>query len=512
MKKILSMLLVIVMAISLFAGCGKNDTPAPQGTEAPVSTEPSPTHDMPENQVLITGVFYRTKNGKAVLLNAETGAFILQNSLDDFADIYDFSIAQIELETMPETFPAEVTVKSCTLIAQAASSDEMDAVNDLFIAIIDMGYEPASIGTIIDGDGIYLYTTPYDVITTIVDAVAEEEENTMFSPLSLNFALGMAANGVNEEFKQSFENYFGMTIEDYNKYVQYYTNNAAPWFGDTVVDIANSIWVRNPLTLQDDFAQLMSIYYNAEVNARDFDMNFVDEVNKWCAEKTHDMIPSVLGEPPLSDTLLINALYFDGKWDVAYDEEDVRETNFTTIDGETVTVDGMYGSEETFYMENDYATAFAKYYSDYRYAFIGILPKDEGDFQLVDLDIESLMEADNMEMTEVTSMIPKFEFKNGYSLLALLEKIGLPVAQMTFPNITNDTALTISDIIQHTAVEVSETGTRAAAVTVIEMDAMAAPLETEPKTVILDRPFAFMIYDMENQTPLFVGKVTNPVV
>lgn len=507
MKRIISLLLVMAMSVLLFVGCGKTNAPIPDPT---VETEEPFVHET-NDRILATGVFYRTENKGFVLIDKDKGAFILKNDAETFATFSDFSVVQIELDAMPESYPAEVSIKHGELIAQGAKEEELAATTTFMDQLKELGYAPAEMGTFISTE-TDLYVTPYETITTIVDELAVTGENTMFSPLSLNFALGMAANGVDEEFKKEFENYFGMTIEQYNAYVQHYINTAAPWYNETVVDIANSIWLRNPATLQDEYAQLMDIYYKAEANTRDFDMTLVDEVNKWCAEKTHDMIPVVLGEPPMSSVLLINALYFEGKWENGYDEDQVSDVEFTTSNGETISVEGMYDTEETFYMENDNATAFAKYYNDGRYAFVGVLPKEEGEFTLTDLDLESLMDAGAMEYVEVHSMIPKFKFNNAHSLLDLLNKVGLPVDTMSFSNIT-EAPLTITDVRQHTAVELDEEGTRAAAVTIVEMDGMAAPIEPqEIKEVILDRPFAFMIYDMENQTPLFVGKVGNPTL
>lgn len=508
MKKVVSLILVLALAISLLAACGKQESPADPSMTEPQTTEPPFVHDMPDN-AFITGVFYRSESGQAIVLSPEHGTFILTNDLEDFAQVSDFAVVTFELDAVPDVTPAQVAAQNPTLTSQAANEEQMTAVDTLLTSMIDAGYEPATIGTIIDSNS-HLYVTPYDAITTILDTLAAEEGNTMFSPLSMNFALGMAANGTSDEFKTKFENYFGMSIEDYNGYVQNYMQNASPWFGETVVDIANSIWLQQPLSLQDRYLDLMEIYYDAEVQSRDFNEAFVEEVNKWCADKTHNMIPAVLGEPPTSQALLINALYFEGKWDVAYEEYQVRDTEFTTNTGDVVTVDGMATCEETFYMENENATAFAKYYKDMRYAFVGILPKNDGDFKLADLDIESLMEADNMEFTEVASMIPKFKFNNAHPMLELLEKIGLPVEGMPLDKMA-DAALFITDVRQYTAVDVDETGTRAAAVTVVEADGAIMPNDEElPKEVILNRPFAFMIYDMENQTPLFVGKVVNP--
>ena len=68
--------------------------------------------------------------------------------------------------------------------------------------------------------------------------------------------------------------------------------------------------------------------------------------------------------------------------------------------------------------------------------------------------------------------------------------------------------LYISDILQKTSLELDEYGTRASAVT--SEITYGAPLPREERYVRLDRPFAFMIYDSEEDQVVFLGKVTEP--
>ena len=65
----------------------------------------------------------------------------------------------------------------------------------------------------------------------------------------------------------------------------------------------------------------------------------------------------------------------------------------------------------------------------------------------------------------------------------------------------------ISDVIHKTHIEVDESGTRAAAVTAIEIKAGAVP---DPYQVILDRPFVYAIVDTANMLPVFIGTMTEP--
>ena len=67
--------------------------------------------------------------------------------------------------------------------------------------------------------------------------------------------------------------------------------------------------------------------------------------------------------------------------------------------------------------------------------------------------------------------------------------------------------LKIDDVIHKTFIEVAEAGTRAAAVTVVTMAPTAMMPTGEPKTVILDRPFLYMIVDNETDLPIFIGTV-----
>ena len=58
--------------------------------------------------------------------------------------------------------------------------------------------------------------------------------------------------------------------------------------------------------------------------------------------------------------------------------------------------------------------------------------------------------------------------------------------------------------------QIDEKGTKAAAVTVVEMnDECAAVIPEDYKTVILDRPFLYMLIDTETNMPFFIGTVAD---
>ncbi|MBQ5955874.1 MAG: serpin, partial [Firmicutes bacterium] len=63
----------------------------------------------------------------------------------------------------------------------------------------------------------------------------------------------------------------------------------------------------------------------------------------------------------------------------------------------------------------------------------------------------------------------------------------------------------ISRVIHKTFISVAEQGTKAGAATLVEMTEGCALPEEEPKEVILNRPFVYMLVDCESWTPFFIG-------
>lgn len=78
-----------------------------------------------------------------------------------------------------------------------------------------------------------------------------------------------------------------------------------------------------------------------------------------------------------------------------------------------------------------------------------------------------------------------------------------------FSGMTGNRDLFIADVIHKTFVSVDEAGTEATAATAVVMLPTAMPPE-EPVEVTVNRPFVFLIHDIETGSILFVGRVVNP--
>lgn len=341
-------------------------------------------------------------------------------------------------------------------------------------------------------------------------------KNIMFSPTSLNFALGMIAEGAKGETKEILDDYLGTNdfaayAKEYLDKIKAYNTEDESYGYQSKVKIADAVWVDNGLTLQEKFKNTVSDSFGAEVEAVDFSAaeKTCDVINSWCDKNTEGLIPKIITPDLINDNTglcLTNSLYFESgwsgePWNVSDTEESFGEkekTKYMTCTGDR-------------YYENDKATAFGRDYAN-GLSFIGILPNDEGDFHLEELDIGGLLKS-NPEYDEVDCKMPKLNFETSTVLNDMLSSLGLDnlfSSNADFSGIA-DQNVNVDTILQKTKLELDENGTKAAAVTAVTMECMSAAVENEPiiKTVELTRPFAFLIYDRSNDEILFIGKVTS---
>ncbi|MBE5957249.1 MAG: hypothetical protein E7254_00090 [Lachnospiraceae bacterium] len=343
----------------------------------------------------------------------------------------------------------------------------------------------------------------------LIDSL-DKGDNILVSPTSLNMALGMVANGADDEARAELEKYLGKTVAENNKYSLDLINRKS----DVLMSLNNSFWYRKGMLPMDSFKKALSDYYKAETNSTPMDASTVDDINNWVADKTDDMIKKLVDTKDVdinTQSILVNALLFDAKWTRQFDPSDTYDRSFTDFDGKKNTV-SMMNITENIYYENDYATAFEKTYGkEGDYSFIGILPKKSGKFALKNLEIKKLL--DTKTSNKVKVGLPKFEYDWKDTLNETLKKQGLEKIfdrnNLHFDRILVDDPLYVSKIIQACKIQVGEEGTKAAAATaLIAKDTCIMPVEGL-KEVILDRPFAYLIKDNKTGEILFMGKVTS---
>ena len=263
-----------------------------------------------------------------------------------------------------------------------------------------------------------------------------------------------------------------------------------------------------------DWLNTLSEYYGTgvqQMNLSGDSANSARAINAWVEDRTGGHIKDLVDAESVaaSRLLLVNAVYFNASWPVEFSEGRTAPGPFTLLDGSTVDVPTMSGSVAAYSATGDGFFVADLPYSD-RSLTLTIVVPDAGRFAEVlgGLDTATL---DTVVAAETGSdscevNLPSFEVSSKPDLNAALQSMGLgPAYGGAYPGINDE--LTVQSIRQQGFVSVNETGTEAAAATVVEMGLGSEPPPCEP--IVIDRPFFYLIREVGGAV-LFTGVVTDP--
>ncbi len=356
-----------------------------------------------------------------------------------------------------------------------------------------------------------------------LNSLMPEDENYMFSPLSIKLALAMTANGANGDTYTEIADALGINISEYNEYARELIDKYAD-YEDLSLEIANSIWLNSDYTdeqgtsykdvaFKPSFTDTAGQYFDAAADIVGND-NAVSEINSWISGKTHEKITEIIQDNKFL-AALINSVYFKGEWQSKFNEYSTYEEEFTNRDGSVSAVQMMHKGISPFgYYEDDSFSMVELDYSGSSVSMYIALPKEGLDRQ----DIDYTAYIDKAETTVLRLSIPKFTFDYSDSLVDELKTLGMELAfdpnnadfSKMFDNIPALSNVYINDVIHKTHIDVDENGTEAAAVTASVMvgATSASPIDTVIEFKA-DRPFTFIIYDRDSSEVLFMGEVSD---
>ena len=338
----------------------------------------------------------------------------------------------------------------------------------------------------------------------------EGESRKMISPFSIYVALSMLADGADGDTLAQLDELLGLTAEERNAYL-------AGWLQDlednTSFTNADSVWINEKLrsNVPKDFLDICAQYYKSAVFSTPMDDSTVEDVNAWVKAKTRNMIDKLIDKiSPLTATILMNAISFDAKWEEEFDEEKTRKYDFMKEDDSIEAVDMMFGDQTGGYLENALAYGFIKQYKGGEFSYIALLPKRWNEVSLDQLlaslspeSVRSLV--DNQYDREMRIGIPKYEAEYSIELSDVLQQLGVTDAfDEGKANLSRmiknfDHNVFVDKVNHKTFISMDEKGTKAAAVTEVEVKWLSGP-----EWVVLDHPFVYIIVD-SNGLPIFLG-------
>lgn len=352
----------------------------------------------------------------------------------------------------------------------------------------------------------------------------DKQENMIYSPLSIKYALKMLQEGASDNTYTQIEEIVG------NSNLPTYRNI------ENTLSLANGIFIRDTYYqyVKDNYKDILVNKYNAEIRQDEFQS--AKNANEWIEEKTFGKIENMLNDDivtnPDLQMLLINALAIDMEWKNQFDENDTNGRKFYLADGTEMIATMMSresSSDDISYYMGDDITAITidlKEYEETQLEFMALMPNTNLE-QYVDSltmdNIEEITQKLNLASNTKAGVkinIPKFEFDYDLNLKDDLIKLGITDAfngnLANFSNMADlertQKNLYVSDALHKANIEFSEEGVKAAAVTVFGMmDVTSIGVEKEiPIEINIDNPFVFLIRDKNTNEIWFVGTVYEP--
>lgn len=357
-----------------------------------------------------------------------------------------------------------------------------------------------------------------DIFKKVLDN-SEESENILISPLSISSALSMTLNGANGATRDSMLKALrmnGLTPEVINNSYKNLSASLLNVDKRVLISLANSVWTEKNFVVKKPFIDILTQSYDAESKSFDIaDPQVPGMVNNWIESKTNGLIKNMLdGLDPNTVMLLINAIYFKGKWNSQFDKEKTVNESFYKPGGVTSQVPMMKQTSDYKIYNGEGFTIAELPYGQGNFVMDVILPADnKGIKDIIPLiNDNSLKEwLDNMGARKTDLTFPKFKYGFKKELKDILTDMGMGIAFSDiadFSNIAN-IALQISFVLHQAFIENNEEGTEAAAATIVGIVTTAAP--GGPFVLKIDHSFLYIIRETTTNSILFMGRLADPL-
>ena len=382
------------------------------------------------------------------------------------------------------------------------------------------------------------------------------DKNILVSPFSIASALALVLSGTTKD--SSCEAEFQTTLS-------VTSHKDLPLLSQTVLQSssgnvkngvqftsANGIWVKE--SVKSEFVQTAKNLHSAIASSLP---ETFDSIDKFISQETNGHISNMLEGPidPLTQAILVNAVYFKGSWKEQFDPihttEGLFHSNIESGENENFSrrakfmfasrqmnvgqkLDELAGATMVLLDYENNVTGrntkqkFQRNQNDDKHEFsaLFILPPENNEKSMEDV-IQSLLSLTKKSSTSLGKIIeqklhyrkidlklPRFKISWGVeSLKSYLKQLGIKSAfednskEAMFSKISDDPSLHLDDVYHKSVMEVSEEGTEAAAATVAIMKARSMPMPSPQIT--FDRPFIMIVLHVPTMTPLFITKINH---
>jgi len=364
----------------------------------------------------------------------------------------------------------------------------------------------------------------------LYQALKQEDGNLFYSPYSISLALAMTYAGARGETAQQMADTLHYQLDQSALHAAFNSlDMELAMRGEGAkgkdeegfrLNVVNAIWGQKDYKFLSDYLDLLAENYGAGLRILDF-INDPDQsrevINQWVSDQTEGRIKDLIPEgsiTPLTRLVLTNAIYFNAAWKSPFQPEATVNGPFHLVNGTDVNAAMMKQTGSFKYADGDNFQAIELPYDGQELSMVIFLPA-AGQFTAFE-EAMTYQQINNIITQKIGNQyvaltMPKFEFESEFGLKETLIGMGMvePFQNSAdFSGISTQSDLHIDDVVHKAFVSVDEAGTEAAAASAIIVGTTSMP--PEPVIVTLDRPFIFLIRDIQTGTILFVGRVLNP--
>jgi len=347
----------------------------------------------------------------------------------------------------------------------------------------------------------------------------QEDGNLFFSPYSISLGLAMVYTGSHGKTEEQMASVLHFEFAPYD---------LPPVFGalhselvgrgnrNFQLHLANSLWWQEGYALRQIYLDTLRKRLGATLEPLNFSTTPEKSratINEWVSRYSKGKIKELLPQgsiTSLTRLILANAIYFRATWKERFNADFTSDSPFHLLGGGQVTVPMMEQITPFAYTATGGVQAVELPYIGEQFSMVVLLPA-RGQFEAFASSLTADRVADILEhlSTEMVQVyMPRLEFRSSFELASVLEVLGMKDAfilgRAYFRGMALTRELFLGDLYHQTVVSVDENGTYAVAGTAGDMVWPDVP------TVRLNRPFIFLIRDIETNTILFIGQVTDP--
>lgn len=343
-----------------------------------------------------------------------------------------------------------------------------------------------------------------------------QAQNPVLSPVSAYLALSMAGAGASGATRDEFCDVLGADM----------VSLSGQLMDDLPLSMANAAWIDERFLVTDEWIGTIRSEMGAEAfQARLSSKDAMESMDRWVSEKTNGLVEKMIEEPLMPDTRLVlfSTLYFKADWRVPFERDQTYEEDFQLSDGTKVMTEMMHrsGGRMDYISDEHLEGVVLPYSGPGDLAFIALKPRNGMIWDMrADLDSETIAGLlSGRQVRTVDLKLPKFAVTFDMRLNEALQAMGLnkcfsvEEADLSGLGKTIDGDSLYIDLVRQKArIIVDEKGTEAAAATEVEMKDRGALIVRDATEVFFDRPFFYIIMDMDKEIPLFIGLMEDPSI